>query len=263
MRPLIVKIGGGQDINAEGIVRDIASLTDPVIVVLGANQHRDRLAQQLKKPTRTLRSVSGYDSVYSDQDAIDVIMMSYAGVVRTRFVETCQKLGVNAIGLSGLDGRLIVGQRNRGIRIREKGKTLIKRDYSGKPSQVNHQLLGALLGRGYTPVISIPIADTDGVAINADNDNIVTLLHRHLRARRIYQFIEAPGLLADRDDPTSVIRSLDASQLEAEEARASGRIKRKLLALKQLLAEGETEIYIADGRIESPISGAQQGTIIR
>ena len=261
-RPIIVKIGGGRAINAEGIARDLAAINEPSLVVLGGNAARDRLAEQLDQPTRILHSISGYDSVYSDQDALDIIMMSYAGLVRNRFVETCQKLGINAMGLSGLDGALIKGRRNRGIRVQESGKTLIKRDYSGKPEQINRPLLNWLLAQGYTPVISIPIIDADGVAINADNDNIITVLHRVLNAKRIYQFIEAPGLLADRDDATSLIRTLSAGELRTREAAASGRMKRKLLALCQLFDEGPTEVVIADGRVESPITAASNGTLI-
>ncbi len=263
VQPIIVKIGGGRDINIVEIARGIAELDAPTIAVLGANAARNALAETLNVPIETLKSVSGYESVYSDSFLIDLIMMTYAGVVRNRFVEACQILGVNAIGLSGMDGRLIQGKRNRGIRIQEKGKTLIRRDYSGKPDQLNMRLLSWLLEEGFTPVISIPIADAHGVAINAENDNIVTVLHRQLQARRIYQFIEAPGLLADRDDPASLIKSLDSSELEAQEAAASGRMKRKLLALRQLFEQGATEVIIADGRVESPFAAAEAGTIIK
>ena len=139
--PIIIKVGGGESINVEGIIRDLATEPQPIIVVLGANAARDRLAEKLDMPTQMIQSVSGYDSVYTDQNAIDLIMMTYAGAVRNRFVECCQRHGINAVGLSGLDGRLIQGERNRGIRVRENGKTLIKRDFSGKPRKINGSLL--------------------------------------------------------------------------------------------------------------------------
>ena len=262
--PVIVKIGGGSGINIEGIVQGLGDESSPVIVVLGANALRDELAQRLDTPTTTIRSVSGYESVYSDREAIDAIMISYAGLARNRFVETCQKLGVNALGLSGLDGRVIEGERNRGIRVREHGKTLIKRDYSGKPKRVNGGLLNTLMGQGLVPVLSIPIIDASGAAINADNDNIITVLHRELSARRIIQFIEAPGLLADPADATSLIPEVRASQIGDHEMAASGRMKRKLLAIRQLFEVSPTEVVIADGRTETPYQDAVagKGTII-
>ena len=262
--PIIIKVGGGESINVEGIIRDLAAEPQPIIVVLGANAARDRLAEKLDMPTRMIQSVSGYDSVYTDQNAIDLIMMTYAGAVRNRFVECCQRHGINAVGLSGLDGRLIQGERNRGIRVRENGKILIKRDYSGKPRQINGDLLRLLLGQGYTPVLSIPIVDADGFAINADNDNIISALHRELDAGRIYQFIEAPGLLADPDQPSSLIRKLSVSDVQMREDSASGRMKRKLLAIRQLFDEGFTQVIISDGRTETPYLDAigGNGTVI-
>lgn len=263
--PIIVKVGGGSAINIEGLVRDLAEQTEPLIIVLGANAVRDELAQRLDTPTKMLRSVSGYDSVYSDRNAVDAIMMSYSGLARNRFVETCQKFGVNAFGISGLDGRVIEGERNRGIRVRENGKTLIKRDFSGKPRQVDSDLLRLLIDRGLVPVLSIPISDADGTALNADNDNIITVLHRELQSKLIFQFIEAPGLLVDPNDPSTLIHNVDASRLHEHEAAATGRMKRKLLAIRQLFEQGRTKVIISDGRSETPYRDAiaGKGTIIQ
>ena len=257
--PIIVKVGGGESINIAGLISDLKHESCPKIVVLGANAARSELSKALNKPTATITSVSGYESVFSDQDAIDLIMMTYAGIARNRFVEQCLKVGINAIGLSGLDGRLIEGIRNRGIRVSENGKRLIKRDYSGKPATVNRKLLIWLLLEGMTPVLSIPITDENGFAINADNDNIVTVLHRECSASKIYQFIEAPGLLADVNDPTTLISKLTSSEIRQREEQVSGRIKRKLLAIRQLFEIAPTEVIIADGRTDSPYLDAKSG----
>ena len=258
-RPFILKIGGGAAINLDGIVADLAALATPCVVVAGANAVRDDLAQRLGTPTRTLTSVSGYTSVFSDAQAIDVILMSYAGLRNRRLVELCQRHGVNAIGLTGLDGRAVEGQRNRGIRVREGGKTLIKRDFSGKPRRVNTSLLRLLLDHGYTPVLSIPILDEQGHAINSENDDIVTVLQEGLHAPRIIQLIEAPGYLADRDDPGSRVPHLTRDALAQREREGEGRMRRKLLALTRLLDADATEILISDGRVEHPIRDALAG----
>ena len=100
----IIKVGGGAGINLKGIVRDLATLDGPVLVVLGANAVRDDIAERLGRPKKTLTSVSGYESVFSDEQAMDAIMMAYPGLRRSRFVELCQQNGVNALGLSGVDG---------------------------------------------------------------------------------------------------------------------------------------------------------------
>ena len=261
----IVKIGGGATINLEGIAADLSDLDDSAVVVLGANAVRDGIAERLGTPKQVLTSVSGYSSVYSDEQAIDVIMMSYAGVRATRFVELCQRHGVNAIGLSGIDGRAVQGQRNRGIKVREGGKTLLKRDFSGKPKKVNESLLRTLMDNGYTPVLSIPIVDENGFAINSENDDIVNVLESALGAKRIVQLIEAPGFLEDRDDPSSVIPKLSRADVEQREQKMEGRMKRKLLALRRLLESGATEVIISDGRTAHPIKDALagKGTVIQ
>ena len=71
--------------------------------------------------------------------------------------------------------------RNKGIRVREGGKTLIRRDLSGKPVAVNRKLLGWLLENEYTPVVTFPIIDEHNVLINTENDDVVTLLALALR----------------------------------------------------------------------------------
>ena len=262
---LIIKVGGGSQINLPGIVADLAQLETPYVVVLGANALRDDLGTRLGLEKQELTSVSGYTSVYSDENAIDLIMMAYAGLRNRRFVELCQRHDINAVGLTGLDGRLILGQRNRGIRVREGGKTLMKRDFSGKPRSVNTALLELLLTQGYRPVLSIPIVDEQGFAINSENDDIVNTLQEALHAERIVQLIEAPGFLDNRDDPQSVVDQMTKSELQARETQVQGRMKRKMLALRRLFEAGAGEVVIADGRVEHPVHDALagRGTIIR
>ena len=261
----IIKVGGGENINLEGIVADLAEIKGSFIVVLGANALRDEVAQQLGLSKKELTSVSGYTSVYSDKNAIDVIMMSYAGLRNRRFVELCQRHGINALGLTGLDGRVVEGARNRGIRVHQGGKTLIKRDFSGKAKSVNEPLLRLLLDHGYRPVLSIPIVDEQGFAINSENDDIVNVLQDALHAERIVQLIEAAGFLDDRNDPTSVVQQMAQAELADREATVEGRMKRKMLALRKLFASGASEVILADGRSEHPVRDALagQGTIIR
>ena len=261
----IVKVGGGDTVNLAGVAGDLASMDTPCVVVLGANAVRDDLAARLGSSTRTLTSVSGYTSVFSDETALDVIMMAYSGLRSKRFVELCQRRGVDAVGLSGIDGRVVQGERNRGIRVRDGGKTLIKRDFSGKPRSVNAWLLRTLLDGGYTPVLTIPIADEKGFAINSENDDIVNVLQAALGAERIVQLIEAPGFLDDPANPRSVVAAMSRVELERRGSQVEGRMKRKMLALRRLFEAGAAEVIIGDGRVEHPVRAALAGagTVIR
>ena len=256
---LIIKLGGGAAINLEGAVNDIAELDQPCLVVHGANAARDQLAESLGWQRESITSVSGYTSVLSDQKTIDLQMMAYAGLRNKRIVELCQQCGVQAVGLSGLDGRLVQGKRNRGIRVREGGKLKVIRDASGKPQSVNEQLLQLLLSHQYVPVITVPIVDENGCAINSENDDIVNVLARAVRAERVIQLIEAPGLLEDPRAPDSLITRLTPDELSAREQQVEGRMKRKLHALNQLCATGGVTVMISDGRVEHPIRAALEG----
>jgi acetylglutamate/LysW-gamma-L-alpha-aminoadipate kinase len=262
---IIVKIGGGKEINLKGIVQDLAALPEPFMVVHGANAVRDEIAAKMGFPTQSVTSVSGYSSVLSDANAIDAIMMGYAGIQNKRLVELCQQHGINAVGLSGLDGKLIQGVRNKGIRVRQNEKTLVLRDLSGKPKAVNTELLRLLLDHGYTPLICIPIIDETNSAINSENDDIVGLLQETLRADTVIQLIEAPGFMEDIHDQTSLVKEISKTELSDREAQVQGRMKRKMLALRRLMESGAGKVIISDGRVERPIQEALsgKGTVIQ
>ncbi len=256
---ILIKIGGGDSINLEAVINDLAKQPQPFLIVHGANVLRDEISKKMGFEKTVLTSASGYSSVFSDQNAIDAILMSYSGLRNKRIVELCQQQNINAVGLTGLDGRLVQGERNKGIRVRENGKTLIKRDFSGKPRSVNTELLSLLLGNGYCPVLTIPIADENGFAINSENDDIVARIANSLEIETVIQLIEAPGFLDDPDDENSLIKQMSIAELQTREAEVEGRIRRKLLALTKLCAGGKTRVIISDGRTEQPISDALNG----
>ncbi len=261
---LLIKIGGGAAINLAGVARDIKALEDQIVIVHGANALRDSLAERLGVEKRILTSVSGVTSVYSDTEMVDVMLMAYAGLRNKRLVEMLQQSGVNAIGLTGLDGAMVRGMRNKGIRVQEGVKKRIIRDLSGKPVAVNRKLLGLLLENEYVPVITVPVIDERNVAINSENDDIVTLLAHALRPSWVIQLIEAPGLLEDPDDPSTVVDHVAPHQVTRWEDQISSRMMRKMKSICRMVRPGVTKVLIADGRTETPISDALagKGTVI-
>ncbi len=261
---IILKIGGGGGINVRGIIEDLAHVTEPFVIVHGANALRDRLAEDLGRPRQVLTSVKGYTSVYSDESLIDVMMMAYAGLRNKRIVELCHQHGINAVGLSGLDGKMVLGRRNRGIRIYAKGKQKIVRDFSGKPQGANAGLLNLLLDNGYIPVLTVPIIDEHNCAINTENDDVVRVLQAIIRAETVIHLIEAPGFLQDPADETTLINYIAAAELDAREEAAQGRMKRKILAIRKLVEQNAARVIIADGRTAHPVTHALggKGTVI-
>ena len=261
---LIIKIGGGASIKLKAIVADLVKLKEPYIIVHGANALRDQLAQELGREKRVVTSLSGYSSVFSDEQALDLLMLAYAGLRNKRLVELCRRQGINALGLSGLDGGLIQGKRNLGIKVKEGEKMLLLKDFSGKPKSINTELLNLLLENNYVPVLCVPIVDEKGFAINSENDDIINVLQAATKADKIIQLIEAPGFLDDPQDPTSVLPQIKISELQTREQQVKGRMKRKMLALCKLFETGASTVIISDGRVEAPISRALagEGTVI-
>jgi len=261
---IIIKIGGGKDINVDGIIKDLAELNEKFIIVHGANYLRDKLANDLGTPRKTITSASGYTSVFSDETALDVMMMAYSGLKNKRIVELCQQNSINAVGLTGLDGGLIKGRRNRGIRVKEDSKIKIVRDFSGKPQEINTNLINVLLENGFVPVITVPIIDENGFAINTENDDIVRVLKNALNAQTVINLIEAPGFLENKENPNSLVKRMSQNELEMRETQVEGRMKRKVLALRKLFEQGPCKVIISDGRTENPIKDAldNKGTVI-
>jgi len=256
---VLVKIGGGRAVNVEGVAQDLAALGESAVLVHGANAWRDELGDRLGVARTVVTSASGYESVLTDEATMDLILMAYAGLRNKRIVEALLRRGVPAVGLTGLDGRLVQGRRNAGIRSREGEKILVRRDLSGKPFSANEPLLRLLLEAGYTPVLTVPIADEEGFALNTENDDVVALLQGVLRADTVVQLIEAPGLLADREDPASVVPRLTPAEVGRWEERAQGRFKRKLHAISKLFAAAPARVVIADGRRDHPLRRALEG----
>ena len=256
---MIVKIGGGESLNLEGVVSDLASIDEPFMVVHGANALRDQVAEKMGFNKEVITSASGYTSVFSNENALDAIMMAYSGLRNKRLVEMFQQQGMNAVGLTGLDGRIVQGKRNKGIRVMENGKKMLKRDFSGKPQSANQALLSLLLENGYVPVLTIPIVDEEGFAINSENDDIVCVLQKALGASTVVQLIEAPGFLEDADDANSKVDHLSKLELAEREQQVEGRMKRKMHALNKMANASEARILISDGRTEHPVLDALAG----
>jgi len=264
IRMIIIKVGGGESINIEGVCQDLKTLIEKdekIILVHGANNLRDSLAEKLGTKKTTIKSLSGQESVFSDKEMIDLIMMSYSGLRNKIIVEHCQQKGVNAIGLSGLDARVISGERNKGIKTEKNGKVILLRDFSGKPKKINKKFLSMLLDEGYVPILTIPILDENGFAINSENDDIVALLQKEFQAKSIIQLVEAKGFLENQEDESSLIKNISRHELEKLETSVSGRMKRKIYSLKKIFqsTDSKIKVFISDGRTQNPILDALNG----
>jgi len=257
----VVKIGGSKGINLDSVLEDIAHQTEPLVLVHGASDELNQISTRLGKPPRMVTSPSGFTSRYTDWDTLDIFAMVYCGKVNTRIVEKLQQLGVNSVGLSGVDGRLLEGKRKSRVRIVENGrKMVLKNDYTGRVEQANVSLIHLLLDNGYLPVISPPAISYEGEAINVDGDRAAAVLANALGADRLLILSNTPGFLKDLNDEESLIQELEPAGIEeAIGTYAQGRMKKKLLGAKEALEEGVQSVILGDGRIPNPVTAALQG----
>ena len=260
---LIIKIGGGKNINFDNIAADLASLVkagSKIILIHGASEKRDEIAQRLGIPTKTIMSPSGISSVLTDSDAIDVFLMAYCGVVNKRLVEKLFAHNINAVGLSGVDGRLWQAKRKGAIMIKEKNKVkLLKGNLTGRVEKINDHLLKLLINSDYLPVISAPAISHENEIVNTDNDFATAVMAGALGVFEIVYLFEAPGLLKDFKDKKSVISQINRNELDDMMEFAEGRMKKKLIGVKKAFEVGVKKIYFGDGRIKKTIINALKG----
>lgn len=262
---ILIKVGGGTALNTTGIVQDIKHLNDRVVFVHGASVQRDQLASRLGHPTRTITSPSGQVSVLTDRPALDILVMAYAGLANKTWVAAFQSQGVNAVGLSGADGRLLQGSRKTHLIAFQKGKQkLISGTFTGKVTTVNAGLIKLLLNHGYTPVITQPALSESGELINTDNDRNLAVIAQALGIKKMVILFEAPGLLKDVTDPSSLVSHINADSISDFQQYAQGTMKKKLLGAREAFQAGVTKIYWGDSRTLHPVKQvlAGKGTII-
>ncbi len=164
------------------------------------------MSDRLGIPPRMITNDKGRVSRYTDRETIDAMLMTYCGKVNKTIVATFQQAGINAVGLSAIDGRIATGRRKPVLRGTEDGKPKVLRDdHAGSIEAVDISLISLLLENGYVPVLTPPaLAVEEGRPINVDGDKLALSLARELSADALLFFSDTPGLLADKDDESTL-----------------------------------------------------------
>lgn len=269
----VIKIGGGAAIDEAAYGRfaeDLAELYAdeiPFLVVHGGNAEFSKLSAALGMPPRMITSDKGRVSRYTDRETMEAMLMSYCGKVNKTIVAVFQQAGINAVGLSAIDGRIATGRRKPVLRGFEDGRAKVLRDdHAGTIEHVDITLLSLLLENGFVPVLTPPaLAVDEGRAINVDGDKLALELAKRLSATHLLFFSDTPGLLADKDDETTLIREIDASDPAAALAAAKGRMMVKVETALKAIEQGVGQVIFADARAEHPVQRAlaSEGTRVR
>lgn len=252
----VVKIGGNVIDNPEALhdfIKKFVSLPGSKILVHGGGKEATRLSQALGIETKMIdgRRVT-------DGETIDVVTMTYAGLINKRIVAMLQAQGCDAIGFSGADGNLIPATM--------RAKHPIDYGFVGdiNPNFVNDKLIKHLLEQGITPVVCAICHDGNGTLLNCNADSVASAMaigaSRIDSTQLIYCF-EKAGVLKDVENENSVIPLItptDFATLKEEGVIAKGMIPKIHNAIESA-RRGVAEIRIckADSLLES------KGTCIR
>jgi acetylglutamate/LysW-gamma-L-alpha-aminoadipate kinase len=260
---IVVKLGGTEGVDFSAICKDAIELlkeNTQLVFVHGGSSEANSLSDALGTPPRFVTSPSGYTSRYTDRKTLEIFAMAVNGKINTLLVEQLQMLGINALGLSGVDGKLLQATRKDSIQSIENGKRkIIRDDYTGKIECVNVELLQMLVASDYVPVIAPMAISEKGEALNVDADRAAAMVASALKAETLILLTAVPGLMKNFPDESTLIRKLPQSQLTEAIEIAQGRMKKKVLGAEEALKGGVKRVIIADGRIEKPISTALEG----
>jgi [amino group carrier protein]-L-2-aminoadipate 6-kinase len=257
----VLKCGGAAGVEPGVVCAAVAGLVaggEQVVLVHGGSAETARLAARLGVPRRELTGPDGRRSRYTDGPALEVLTLALAGQVKPALLVALGRLGVPAVGLTGLDAGLLRARRTRPARVLLDGRPVVVRDdRSGRIREVAAAPLRTLLDAGYVPVLSPPARAEDGEPVNVDADRVAAAVAVALAADRLVLCTAAPGVLADPADETSVLEHYRVGA--GRDPAVGGGMAAKLEAAAEALRGGVRRVLVADGRDPDALGRALAG----
>lgn len=242
---VVVKYGGNAMINEklkQQVMEDIVLLWligVKVVLVHGGGPEISELMEKLGKKAQFVDGLR-----VTDKETVDIVQMVLAGKVNKTLVNLLETKGGKAMGISGMDGRLIEAEM--------KDERL---GYVGKVTRVNIMPITDLLERGYIPVVSTIGCDKDGNAYNINGDTAAAYIAGALNAERLIMMTDIAGILYDKDDPRTLIAdvTIDEAERLKEQGVVSGGMIPKVDCCIEAIHKGVKNVIIMDGRVPHSI----------
>ncbi len=244
-RIVVVKYGGNAMVNESlklQVMEDVVLLSlvgVKVVLVHGGGPEINDLSARLGKKSQFVNGLR-----VTDAETLEIALMVLAGKVNKSLVNLLQVHGGRAVGLSGIDGRL--------IEARMKDPQL---GYVGKITGVNIEPVSDLLEKGYIPVVSTIGCDAEGNLFNINGDTAAAFVAAGLKAHRLIMMTDIAGVLKVKDDPSSLIPELTVSQAKElfERKIIDGGMIPKVECCIDAINMGVKSVSIMDGRIPHSI----------
>ena len=242
---VVIKYGGNAMINEQlkqQVMEDIVLLWligVKVVLVHGGGPEINELMNKLGKKAEFVDGLR-----VTDKETVDIVQMVLAGKVNKTLVNLLEMKGGKAMGISGMDGRLIEAE----IKDERLG-------YVGRVTKVHISPVLDLLEKGYIPVISTIGCDKQGNAYNINGDTASAFVAGALGAQRLIMMTDIDGILRDKDDPSTIIPHLTIEEIEQlkGEGIISGGMIPKVDCCIEAIHKGVKNVVIMDGRVPHSI----------
>lgn len=268
----VVKLGG--EVLSDPDVRDhvagqlslLSSLSIRLVVVHGGGPQATALSRRLGQEPRM---VAGRR--VTDDAALEVAKMVYAGQLNVDLLAALREHKVQAVGLSGIDADLLTAHRRPPVSVVDDDGRTVQVDYGhvGDIDRVDPRVLVTLMEARFMPVVASLAGDEDGGVYNVNADTVAESLAVALRAQKLIFLTGAPGVLRDRNDPTTLVTFADPDDLAGLMASGAlaGGMRPKVEACIRAATSGVERTHIIDGRAPDALllevfTGAGCGTMI-
>ena len=242
---VVIKYGGNAMINEQlkqQVMEDIVLLWligVKVVLVHGGGPEINDLMDTLGKKPQFVEGLR-----VTDKETVDIVQMVLAGKVNKTLVNLLEMKGGNAMGVSGMDGRLIEAE----IKDERLG-------YVGKITNVHITPIVDLLEKGYIPVVSTIGCDRQGNSYNINGDTAAAFIAGALGAQRLIMMTDIDGILRDKDDSSTIIPRVTISEIEQlkSDGTISGGMIPKVDCCVEAIHKGVKNVVIMDGRVPHSI----------
>jgi acetylglutamate kinase len=268
----VVKLGG--EVLSDPDVRDqvagqlslLSSLSIRLVVVHGGGPQATALSRRLGQEPKI---VAGRR--VTDDAALEVAKMVYAGQLNVDLLAALREHKVQAVGLSGIDADLLTAHRRPPVSVVDDDGRTVQVDYGhvGDIDRVDPRVLVTLMEARFMPVVASLAGDEDGGVYNVNADTVAESLAVALRAQKLIFLTGAPGVLRDRNDPTTLVTFADPDDLAGLMASGAlaGGMRPKVEACIRAATSGVERTHIIDGRAPDALllevfTGAGCGTMI-
>ena len=238
---VVVKYGGNAMINQElkeQVMEDLVLLWLTGVKVVLVHGGGPEISEMMTKLGKQAEFVGGLR--VTDKETVDIVQMVLAGKINKTLVNYLEAKGGKAMGISGMDGRLIEAKM--------KDERL---GYVGDITNINIAPVTDLLDRGYIPIVSTVACDKEGNTYNINADTAAARIAGALSAERLIMMTDIEGLLLDKDDPNTLIPEITVKRAKEllTDGTISGGMIPKIKCCIDALDHGVKNVIIMDGRI--------------